>query len=81
MWIFSLIIQTNGTNPYQKMRDQEKTSPFITFLAENDEITYEAYVSEQNLVLDDRSDPIGHPLLNEIFKGKTKDGLYLRPVN
>ena len=51
------------------------------YLAENDEITYEAYVSEQNLVLDDRSDPIGHPLLNEIFKGKTKDGLYLRPVN
>jgi len=58
-----------------------KDQPFYHLLAENEEITYEAYVSEQNLVLDDRNDPVGHPLLNEIFKGKNKDGLYLRQVN
>lgn len=66
---------------HTKRCETKKRPTFYHLLAENDEITYEAYVSEQNLVLDDRSDPIGHPLLNEIFKGKTKDGLYLRPVN
>ena len=39
-------------------------------LAENDEITYEAYVSEQNLVGDDPNEPVRHPLVNEIFRGK-----------
>ena len=58
-------------------RDQ----PYYHLLAENSETSYIAYVSEQNLVLDDRNDPVGHPLLNEIFKGKNKDGLYLRQVN
>ena len=31
----------------------KKDQPFYHLLAENDEITYEAYVSEQNLVIDD----------------------------
>ena len=40
-----------------------KDQPFYHILAENDEITYEAYVSEQNLVLDDRNEPVSHPLV------------------
>ena len=39
-------------------------------ISENEEITYEAYVSEQNLLADDSGDPIQHPLINEIFSGK-----------
>ena len=53
MLILNLIILKNGTNQYQKMSDLEKINLFIIFLAENDEITYEAYVSEQNLLMDD----------------------------
>ena len=47
-----------------------KDQPFYHLLAENNEITYEAYVSEQNLVTDDSDEPIKHPLIEEIFEGK-----------
>ena len=47
-----------------------KDQPFYHLLAENDEITYEAYVSEQNLLTDDSDEPIKHPLIEEIFSGK-----------
>jgi heat shock protein HspQ len=46
----------------------------------NDEITYEAYVSEQNLVGDDPNEPVRHPLVNEIFRGK-RGNLYFKPSN
>jgi heat shock protein HspQ len=49
-------------------------------LAENDEITYEAYVSEQNLLTDDSDEPIKHPLIEEIFSGK-KGSSYFKPSN
>ena len=49
-------------------------------LAENDEITYEAYVSEQNLLSDDSEEPIKHPLINEIFSGR-KGSSYFKPSN
>ena len=47
-----------------------KDQPFYHLLAENDEITYEAYVSEQNLLVDESGEPIKHPLIEEIFSGK-----------
>ena len=59
----------------------KKDQPFYHLLAENEEITYEAYVSEQNLLLDDRNEPISHPLIKEIFKGQDQDGLYLKSSN
>ena len=57
-----------------------KDQPFYHLLAENDEITYEAYVSEQNLLVDDSDEPIKHPLINEIFSGKKGSG-YFKPSN
>ena len=57
-----------------------KDQPFYHLLAENDEITYEAYVSEQNLVNDDSDEPIKHPLIEQIFSGKKGSG-YFRPSN
>ena len=45
-----------------------------------DEITYEAYVSQQNLLMDDSDEPIKHPLIEEIFSGK-KGSTYFKPSN
>ena len=53
-----------------------KDQPFYHLLAENDEITYEAYVSEQNLLIDDSDEPIKHPLIEEIFSGKKGSGYF-----
>ena len=57
-----------------------KNQPYYHLLAENNEITYEAYVSEQNLVSDDSDEPIKHPLIEEIFAGKKGSG-YFKPSN
>ena len=54
--------------------------PFYHLLAENDEISYEAYVSEQNLLADDSDEPIKHPLIEEIFSGK-KGSSYFKLSN
>ena len=62
------------------MLDQEKINHFIIYLAENDEITYEAYVSQQNLLMDDSEEPIKHPLIEEIFSGK-RGSSYFKPSN
>ena len=58
----------------------KKEQPFYHLLAENDEITYEAYVSEQNLLVDDSDEPIKHPLIEEIFSGK-KGSSYFKLSN
>ena len=57
-----------------------KDQPYYHLLAENNEIAYEAYVSEQNLILDDSGEPIKHPLIYEIFSGKKGSG-YFKPSN
>ena len=57
-----------------------KDQPFYHLLAENNEITYEAYVSEQNLIVDNSNEPIRHPLVNEVFSEKRGSGYY-KPSN
>jgi heat shock protein HspQ len=54
----------------------KKNQPFYHLLAENNDITYEAYVSEQNLINDDSDEPIKHPLIEEIFTGKKGSGYF-----
>lgn len=44
-------------------RDQ----PFYHLLAENSEIEYIAYVSEQNLLLDESDAPLRHPDIKKFF--------------
>jgi len=44
-----------------------KDQPFYHLLAENEESSYVAYVSEQNLLLDDSGNPISHPQASLIF--------------
>ena len=56
-----------------------KDQPFYHLLAENDQNTYVAYVSEQNLLPDDTGEPVGHPHTALIFDG-FEDGHYnMRP--
>ena len=52
-------------------RDQ----PFYHLYAENETSYYVAYVSEQNLVLDDSGEPVDHPEVGEMF-GDLQDGHY-----
>ena len=58
----------------------KKDQPFYHLLADNDEVTYEAYGSEQNLEIDNSKEPIKHPLIDEIFTGKKGKG-YFKPSN
>lgn len=52
-----------------------KDQPFYHLLAENDETEYIAYVSEQNLVVDESGLPVRHPQIPEVF-GELRDGVY-----
>jgi len=53
-----------------------KDQPFYHLLAENEESTYVAYVSEQNLLPDDSGQPVGHPEVDELFD-EMRDGRYV----
>ncbi len=53
-----------------------KDQPFYHLLAENEEDSYVAYVSEANLLPDDSGQPVGHPKTAIMFSG-FKDGHYL----
>jgi heat shock protein HspQ len=52
-----------------------KDQPFYHLLAENASTTYEAYVSEQNLLPDESGEPCHHPLLEALF-GPLSEGRY-----
>jgi heat shock protein HspQ len=56
-----------------------KDQPFYHLLAENDESTYVAYVSEQNLVPDESCEPVAHPQASLIFESFNGHGYKLRP--
>lgn len=48
-------------------RDQ----PFYHLFAENEETTYVAYVSEQNLLIDDSDVPLTHPDITDYFEERS----------
>ena len=52
-----------------------KDQPFYHLLAENAELTYTAYVSEQNLLLDGESGAVRHPQVKDMFTG-LREGRY-----
>src|SRR6478735_10231697 len=51
-----------------------KDQPFYHLLAENAETTYVAYVSQQNLVVDESDEPVDHPDIAAMFE--RADGRY-----
>jgi heat shock protein HspQ len=56
-----------------------KDQPFYHLMAENAETTYVAYVSQQNLIVDDSDEPIEHPAIGTMFD-RLEGGRYrLRP--
>lgn len=56
-----------------------KDQPFYHLLAENAETSYVAYVSEQNLLVDDSGKPVNHPDVDRYF-GELEGNLYrLKP--
>ena len=56
-----------------------KDQPFYHLLAENEDSSYVAYVSEQNLVPDDTGQPVGHPQAAMMFESFREGHYHLRP--
>jgi heat shock protein HspQ len=56
-----------------------KDQPFYHLLAENEEGAYEAYVSEQNLLVDETGAPITHPRVAELFVADTPTQYAMKP--
>lgn len=54
----------------------DKDQPYYHLYAENDEGPYIAYVSEQNLLVDDSGYPVTHPQITDTFTG-LEDGRYV----
>jgi heat shock protein HspQ len=52
-----------------------KDQPFYHLLAENEQSTYVAYVSEQNLLADSGGGPVRHPQVKQLF-GRLRNGCY-----
>ena len=64
---------------YQSIPEEirpSKDQPFYHLFAENEETEYIAYVSEQNLLEDDRTAPLRHPQISEMFR-LGEDGNYV----
>ncbi len=57
-----------------------KDQPFYHLYAENEQTTYEAYVSEQNLVLESEPEPLRHPMITTEFE-RDSQGHYHRRDN
>jgi heat shock protein HspQ len=62
----------NSEEWYQSIPEDirpSKDQPFYHLLAENADSNYVAYVSQQNLVVDDSEEPVDHPAISGIFDG------------
>ncbi len=55
-----------------------KDQPYYHLLAENDDTSYVAYVSEQNLLMDESGKPVSHPQVGDFFTGR-EGGRYIIP--
>ncbi|MGA8260510.1 MAG: heat shock protein HspQ, partial [Arenicellales bacterium] len=69
--IFDVDPEFNNTEEWYQSIPEDvrpaKDQPFYHLLAENQESTYVAYVSEQNLLEDHTGEPIEHPQIDEFF--------------
>jgi heat shock protein HspQ len=55
-----------------------KDQPFYHLLAENADSSYIAYVSQQNLTLDESDEPIDHPAIGGLFEDYSEGRYALR---
>ena len=56
-----------------------KDQPFYHLLAENEDTEYVAYVSEQNLLIDETGEPVRHPQVRDYFEGYDSNNHTYRP--
>jgi heat shock protein HspQ len=73
---------SNSEEWYQSIpaeRRPSKDQPFYHLLAQNAQGgPYEAYVSEQNLVVDDENGPVRHPMIDSMFERHSGNRYVLR---
>ena len=72
----------NSEEWYQAIPEEirpAKDQPYYHLLAENQESSYIAYVSQQNLLPDTLGEPIDHPAIAGLFEGFTDGHYRLRP--
>lgn len=72
-------VYNNSEEWYQSIPQEirpRKDQPYYHLYAENAEGPYIAYVSEQNLLLEDSPEPVSHPSISESFEG-LRDGCYV----
>ena len=78
--IFDVDPEFNNTEEWWQSIPEDmrpaKDQPYYHLLAENNQTTYVAYVSEQNLLADDSGDPISHPEVEDLFRG-IRNGRYV----
>ncbi len=68
----------NSEEWYQSIPEDirpRRDQPFYHLLAESDEESYVAYVSQQNLLDDAKGGPVEHPTVSQLFE-QFKDGRY-----
>jgi heat shock protein HspQ len=68
----------NSEEWYQSIPEEirpRRDQPFYHLLAENEESSYVAYVSQGNLLADPEGGPVNHPRVRQLFDG-FKDGRY-----
>jgi len=77
--IFDVDPQFSNTDEWwesiPKDKRPSKKQPFYHLLAENDSSYYVAYVSEQNLEMDETGKPVKHPEVEGLF-GNMSNGQY-----
>ena len=64
-------VYSNSEEWYESIPEGQRPrrdQPFYHLLAENEESSYVAYVSQQNLLVDTDDEPIGHPQVAELFE-------------
>ena len=68
----------NSEEWYQSIPEDirpRRDQPFYHLLAENDDSSYVAYVSQGNLIADSDGGPVDHPTVRQLFES-FKDGRY-----
>ena len=58
-----------------------KEQPYYHLLAENEDSSYIAYVSQQNLVSDAEHGPVDHPQIDAMFDGMVKGRYRVRSIH
>lgn len=80
--IFDVDPEFNNSEEWYKSIPEEvrpiKEQPFYHLFAEGEESSYIAYVSQQNLLVDDSGKPVNHPDIGAILE-KMPEGDYRLP--